>query len=78
MLQPDDNCSKTGRGVLDVLRDKHPWMRSPEVRLEDPDRLTVEGYESVSEPVPLSITDETVQSVAASLSGAAGAGVRIR
>jgi hypothetical protein len=33
--QPDDACAKTGRPALEVLRDKHPQMRVPDLEAAD-------------------------------------------
>jgi len=73
VLQPDDNCTKTGRPVIEVLREKHPAMRDPVLQ----DRLgpipgAFEPYDSTPEPVPLIITAQIVEKVASKLSGSAG------
>ena len=36
VLQPDYVCTKTGRRVLEVLREKHPAMRDPDLTGPDP------------------------------------------
>jgi hypothetical protein len=75
VLQPDDACTKTGRPVIDVLREKHPKMRDPgTIDLDDNDRGVFEPYEAIPEAVPLSITADTVEKVAPKLSGSAGLG----
>ena len=66
-----DKCTKTGRPVADVLREKHPDMRSPPV--EDPVCAAFEVYEDVPETVPFGFTEDDVTWVALKLSGAAGA-----
>ena len=70
VLQPDDPCTKTGRPVLEVLRDKHPAMRVPDATSLQ--REAFESYDSTPEPVPLNITPEIVEKVACRLSGGAG------
>jgi hypothetical protein len=74
VLQPDSVCTKTGLPVLTVLREKHPPMRDPAPDLSDPDRGSFEPYEDTPHPLPVAITDEVVENVAARLSGAAGPG----
>ena len=70
VLYPDDADTKTGRPVIDVLRDKHPPLRHPPANHF---RSTVfERYDSMPEVVPLDITEKDVEHVASRLSGAAG------
>ena len=69
-LLPDDQCTKTGRPVAEVLREKHPDMRVPPV--ENPACVAFEEYEEVPETVPLEFTEDEVTWVASKLSGAAG------
>ena len=70
-LLPGDKCTKTGRPVADVLREKHPEMRVPPV--ENPTCAAFEVYEEVPETVPLDFTEDDVTWVGSKLSGAAGA-----
>ena len=70
-LLPDDQCTKTGRPVAEVLREKHPDMRVPPV--ENPTCAAFKEYEDVPETVPLNSTEDEVTWVASKLSGAAGA-----
>ena len=70
-LLPGGKCTKTGRPVADVLRDKHPDIRVPPV--ENPVCAAFEVYEDVSETVPLDFTEDDVTWVASKLSSAAGA-----
>ena len=72
VLAPDDQCTKTGRPVLSVLREKHPAMRDPP--LADADLACFEFYSSTPTPLPLDITADVVERVAAKLHGAAGPG----
>ena len=74
VLQPDDDCTKTGRPVLEVLRGKHPKMRDPDPDMADDDRGSFEPYEATPQPLPLCITEEVVEKVASRLSGSAGPG----
>ena len=70
-LLPGDKCTKTGRPVADVLREKHPDMRSPPV--ENPTCAASEVYEEVPKTVPLDFTEDDVTWVVLKLSGAADA-----
>ena len=70
-LLPGDKCTKTGRPVADVLREKHPDMRVPSV--ENPTCAAFEVYEEVPKMVPLDFTEDDVTRVASKLSDAAGA-----
>ena len=70
VLFPVDTDSKTGRPVMDVLRDKHLAMRTPD--LVDPECSSFEEYEEDSDVVPLDITKEDVMWVAGKLLGSAG------
>ena len=66
VLQPGDSCEKTGDGVLEVFRAKHPEVRT----------LTVVCLTSYTgcppELTPVDITDNTVTAVAGRLLGGAG------
>ena len=53
-LLPDDQCTKTGRLVADVLREKHPDMRVPPV--EKPACAAFKKYGDVPETVLLHFT----------------------
>ena len=44
-LLPEDQCTKTGRPVVEVLREKHPDMPVPPV--ENPMCVAIEKYEEV-------------------------------
>ena len=68
-LLPDDQCTKTGRPVADVLREMHPDMCVPP--LENPVCAAFEKYEEVPETVPLELTEDGATWVASKLSGAA-------
>ena len=70
VLQPNDACTKTGRRVLDVLREKHPAMRDPD--LTGPNPGAFEPYASTPDAMPLNITATDVEKVASKLSGSAG------
>jgi hypothetical protein len=61
---------KTGRPVLEVLQEKHPKMREP--NLNDLTLKIFKEYPTIPQVVPLDITAETVEKVASHLSGAAG------
>ena len=57
-LLPDDQCTKIGRLVADILREKHPDMRVPPV--ENPTCSAFEEYEDVPETVSLDFTEDDV------------------
>ena len=70
MLSPADTDLKKGRPIINVLRDKHPDCRTPD--------LEMEGWASFEEcppprdGTPLDCDQETVQEVGNKLSGGAG------
>ena len=68
VLQPGDRCEKTGDWVLEVLRAKHPEVRTPTAA----SLTTYTGCPT--ELIPVDITDDTVTAVAERLSGGAGPG----
>ena len=70
-LLPDYQCTKTGRLVAEVLREKHPDMRVPPV--ENPECAAFEEYGEVPKMVLIDFTEDDVTWVASKLSGAAGA-----
>ena len=70
-LLPGDKCTKTGRLVADVLREKHPDMRVPPV--ENPAFTVFKEYGDVPGTVPLDFTEDDVMWVLSKLSGAEGA-----
>ena len=70
-LLPDDQCTKTGRPVAEVLREKHPEMRAPPV--ENTTCAAFEEYEDFLETLPLDSAEDDVTWVVSKLSGAAGA-----
>jgi hypothetical protein len=72
VLNPDDNCTKAGRPVLEILREKHPELREPPAVGEKTGAF--EPYDSVPTAVPVVITADVVETVAGKLSGAAGPG----
>ena len=61
-LLPYDQCTKNGRPVAAVLREKHPDMRVPP--LENPTCTAFEEYEEVPETAPLDFTEDNVTWVA--------------
>ena len=70
-LLPDDQCTKTGRPVAEVLQENNPDMRVSPV--ENPAFAALEEYGEVPKTVPLEITEDDVPWVASKISGAAGA-----
>ena len=53
-LLPDDQCTKTGRRVAEVLREKHPYICVPHV--ENPTCAAFKEYEEVPKTLPLKFT----------------------
>ena len=70
MLAPSDIDAKTGKPVIDVLRDKHPDCRTP--ALEREGWASFEDYPPPRDGTPLDCDQETVQEVASKLRGGAG------
>jgi hypothetical protein len=68
LYAPDDICTKTGRRVLDVLREKHPDARIPEERAFDSYANSAE----VLEVMPIACYEEQISLQAAHLRGGAG------
>ena len=70
-LLPVELCTKTGRPVADVLREKHPEMCV--TPMENLTYAAFGEYEEVPETVPLDFSEDNVTWVASKISGAAGA-----
>ena len=70
-LLPDDQCTKNGRPVAEVLREKHPDMRVSPV--DNPTCADFEEYEKLPKTLPLNFMEDDVSWVVSKLSGAAGA-----
>eukprot|EP00956_Cyclotella_meneghiniana_P008479 scaffold11430_cov126-Cyclotella_meneghiniana.AAC.1 len=66
-MDPD---TKTGRPVIEVLKDKHPHCVIPD--MDDPNNLAFADLGQAADPIPLDCIDEDVEKVATKLSGAAG------
>jgi len=69
LYAPDDICTKTGRRVLDVLRDKHPDARIPEERAFD---SYANSADVLDEAMPIACYEEQISLRAAHLRGGAG------
>ena len=69
-LQPRDIDAKTGKTVLEVLRDKHPEMMIPDVTA--PGWLSFESYDDVPAEMMVDCDQEIVQGVTGKLRGGAG------
>ncbi len=67
---PDDPCTKTGRPVIKVLREKHPDLREPD--LESEDNISFEKYPCFPDPVPVQCDGLNVENIAKTLGRAAG------
>ena len=63
VLQPEDVCTKSGRPVLEVLESKHPALWDPP-SVGQVDRA-FEHYEETPAVVPVVITNDIVEVVAA-------------
>ena len=72
VLGPDDACTKEGRPVLDILQEKHPDARTPD--LNEPENTVFEGYDRTPEVIPLVVTEDDARHLAARMHGSAGAG----
>ena len=70
VLFPGDLHYKTGQPVMDVLRYKHPVMRTPD--LLDSKCSSFEYYTEDPDVIPLDISKENVMWVAGKLLGVAG------
>ena len=70
VLQPDDNCTKSGRPVWQVLEEKHPPLRDP--TLLNDTHSAFEPYPALPTAIPLCVTQDDVESICSRLSGAAG------
>ena len=57
-LLSDDQCTKNGRPVAEVLREKHPDMCVTPV--QNPECKAFEEYEEAPETVPLNFTEDDV------------------
>ena len=66
----DEEDTKTGRKVIDVLHDKHPDLRIPD--LEQEDWASFEAYDECPTSIPVDCSQEIVAEVASKVSGGAG------
>ena len=69
-MHPDNLCTKAGRPVIDILREKHPDMMVPD--LSDDGMAAFEEYAELFESLPVDCDAEVVEEVAAKLRGGAG------
>ena len=69
-LLPDDQCTKTGQPIAEVLQEKHPDMHISPV--ENPACVAFKEYGEVPETVPLDFTESDMTLVASKLSGNTG------
>ena len=70
-ILPDDQCTKNGQPIAEILREKHPDMPVPPV--ENPMCVAFEKYGEVPETVPLNFTEDDITWVVSKLFGTAGA-----
>jgi len=74
VLRPDDACTKSGSPVLSVLQDKHPELHDPPIADSDTEGAFKHYEGGAPATIPIIISIDTVERVAAKLSGAAGLG----
>jgi hypothetical protein len=70
VLGPDDACTKTGRPVRDVLAEKHPLLRTP--NLADPNNLAFADYGKAPDIIPIDCPFGDVERVMRQLHGSTG------
>ena len=68
LYQPEDVCSKTGRMVIDILREKHPEVTVPPDEHFD----AYDAAEELLESMPVYCYAKTVAKAVAKLQGASG------
>ena len=67
---PTDTCTKTGRPVIDILREQHPEITIPEE--SDFDKYSAQVTEESKTTMPLYFTEEDVAKAAKGLDECAG------
>ena len=73
VLDPEDQCTKHPlKTVIEVLREKHPDLRVPD--LADEEWASFEEYDECGTSIPLDCSPEIVEEVAAKIRGGAGPG----
>ena len=72
ILHPDEPCTKSGKPVWQVLQDKHPPLRDPDM-LQSIDS-GFEPYPALPTAIPICVTPDDVEIISSRLSGAAGPG----
>ncbi len=70
ILGPDDACTKTGRKVSEVLADKHPPLRTPDIA--EPDRIAFQDYGTPPDIIPIDCPNGDAEKVSRKLRGSAG------
>ena len=70
-LLPDNQCTKTGRPVVEITWEKHPNMRVHPV--ENPTCAAFKEYGDMTETVPINFTEDDVTWFSSKLFHAAGA-----
>ncbi|KAL7477592.1 hypothetical protein ACHAW6_004461, partial [Cyclotella cf. meneghiniana] len=63
-------CTKTGRRVSDVLVDKHPPLRTPDIN--DPDRIAFRDYGPPPEVIPINCPTGDIEKISRKLRGSTG------
>ena len=69
-MHPDEDCTKAGQPVINILHKKHPEVIVPD--LMDEENATFEEYVELLETVPVDCDAEMVEEVASKLRGGAG------
>ena len=72
VLHPEETDAKSGRKVIEVLREKHPELMIPD--LEQEGWASFEKYDTCKTTIPVDCTEEIVSVVAGKLGGGAGPG----
>ena len=72
VLQPSDTCTKSGRPVMDVLKEKHPPLREPPLIGTKEGSFEPMEDDEWTTPIPVNVSSDIIESVATRLTGAAG------
>ena len=70
LLHPDSTDAKSGKPVVEVLRDKYPEIRIPDASADEV--MAFKPYPVVPAPLPLNSSETATARIAKNLSGGAG------
>ena len=70
ILGPDDACTKTGRKVREVLTDKHPPLRIPNIT--NPDSIAFKDYGPPPDIIPIDCPTGDAEKISRKLCGSTG------